>query len=240
MSDVKSFLTVLKNVHLNGINEGCVVTFINNTVVLQAMDMTSAIFTYTSCPFEHEDEQLGILDLNLFIKYLSAYADQDISLTKKENKLVIKVKGGGTTRYILSEVSFIPTYDEDWSPTDEIVQEEVASFSTEPISLKKEQVEDVLKLMGLFNPNSLTIGVSKKGAVSITGGKADTEHTFTAPIGKTDADPCDIRVYSKNIISVLNCLDYEKDPEIYIEEGKSIIITNGDTVWILSPLEIDE
>jgi len=238
MSSITDFVSMLESVHLQGVNEECVVTIADEQASVMAMDMTSSLYVQSSAAFDHEDDQFGVGDLALFIKYLKSYAGVEVEFTRSDNKLKIKPAGGSVTNYLLSEVDLIPTYDSEWEGEDKAT-ECIEEYSGKPTTLRVDRVDEFLKLMGLFSPNSINLTVNKKGAISVHGGN-QTEHQFDIELGKSKCGACDLKVYGPHFVAVLGSLDFEKKPVIYIQDEQPITIVNGGDNWILSPLDSEE
>jgi hypothetical protein len=238
MASVIDFVSMLEAVHLQGVNEECVVTISNDEASVMAMDMTSSLYVQAKAQFEHEDDQFGIGDLALFIKYLNSYSGVEVDFTRSDNKLKIKPKGSSVTNYLLSEVDLIPTYDSDWEGDDK-ANECIEEYSGKATALRADNVSEFLNLMRLFSPNSINLKVDKKGAISVHGGNK-TEHQFDIPLGKSKCGVCNMKVYGPHFVAVLGAIDFEKQPIIYIQDEQPITIVSGDYAWILSPLDNDE
>ncbi len=232
MANVNDLARALSDVHLNNLIEECVVTFDDGKAYIKAMDLTSSLFVQTSAEIDHEDGQCGIANLALFGKYLNLIKDIDVTIKQKENILTVKPAKGSTVKYLLAEVDLIPSYNDEWD--DNILEEELEKF-TGKMSLTQESVSDFLQVMGLFAPNSVYFEVSKKGLVTLHGGR-ETEHQFEVKLGKIkDVDPCTVKVYGKHLTPILSALDFKDDTELFLTEGEAIIISTTQTSWMLQP-----
>ncbi len=236
MSSINGLAKALNDVHLGGLIDDCVVTFEDDKAYIRAMDLTSSLFVETSAEVEHEEGQIGISNLSLFVKYLNTIKDLDVTIKHKENRMSIKPKDGGTVNYMLSEVDLIPSFDDEWEDT--MFEDEIALHGN-PMALKQVRVSDFLSIIGLFQPNSIYFKVSEKGIVSVHGG-AETEHQFDVTLGRVkEPTACEVKVYGKHLTPILAGLNYEEEPQLYLTEGESIVISTTSSNWILEPISSD-
>jgi hypothetical protein len=238
MIGLAEFARMIKDVHLGGIITGCYVTVEDSQAYVIAMDNTQAVVVETTAEFEHEDCSLGIEDLSLFDKYLNTIKDEEVSIKVTEENLVINPKQGAKVTYLLYDVDFIQSFDEEWG-TDVINTEIEGGEYGEPLPVKQENVEDFLQMMGLFGHSSVFINVDKRGVVHLHGGK-ESDHQFDIVIGKIKGvEPFSLKVFGKNLASVLNRVDFSKSPLLYLAEKSSIIIKTETTSWMLRPVELE-
>lgn len=236
MANVLRLVQSLEAVHLGGIVEECVVHIKDNNAHIKAMDMTTTVYIQTDSPFDHEDAELGLGNLSLLIKYLKSYTSGDMEFTRKDNTLTIKPETGGTLKYLLSEVSLVPTYSEEWEEEGDPIEAAIENADCS-ITVNEESVKEFLKLMGLFKPNGVTISVTKRGKVTIQGGN-ETEHQFSVEWGSTEAtikEPIQVRLYGANITAVLSQLDFVDPITLYFVLGEIAIVTEN-TAWVIRPL----
>lgn len=239
MSNINRLVPMLEGVFLGGIIEECILTVKDNEAHIRAMDMTQAVYVQGVCPFEHDDDKMGLGSLSLFIKYLRSYASSEMAFTRTDNVLTVKPESGGTLKYLLSDTDLVPTYDEAWDedPTDPI--DAMIDGQENKLELTETSVKEFLKLMGLFKPNSVTINVTKRGMVILHGGN-ETAHQFDVTLGKIKAPeaPISVKLYGNNITAVLSVVDFSEptfNPVLYLIEGEVVILTES-LAWVLRPL----
>jgi len=239
MSSVARLVSALESVYLGGIVEECVLRVQGNEAHIKAMDMTSSIYTQVNCPFEYEDDVIGLGNLSLLIKYLKSYASSEMDISRADNVLTVKPEKGGTLKYLLSQVDLIPTYNEEWEDGDDPIQAAIDNHTC-TLEIKEESVKEFLKLMSLFKPKGVLINISKRGRVSLHGGNS-TEHQFTVIIGEAGAqeNPIQIKLYGDNISAVLSALDYTEPVNMYVM-GAEIAIVTENAAWVLRPLTDNE
>lgn len=232
MAPINDFARALNDVYLGNIIDECVVTFEDGKAYIKAMDLTSSLFVQTSADIEHDDGQVGIADLTLFVKYLNMIKDIDVTIKQDDNKFIIKPTKGAIVRYLLAEVDLIPSYKEEWP--DDLFEDEITNYG-KSMTLKQENVSEFVSIMNLFNPNSVYFKVDKKGKVTLHGGQ-ETENQFDVYLGKIKGvDHCSIKVYGKLLTPILNAVDYGADPQLYLCNGAPIIVMTEKTNWMLNP-----
>ena len=234
MAPINDFARALNDVYLGNIIDECVVTFEDGKAYITAMDLTSSLLVQTSADIEHDDGQVGIANLTLFVRYLNMIKDIDVTLKQQDNKFIIKPKSGGTVRYLLAEVDLIPSYKEEWP--DDMFEEELKEYA-KSMTLKQDSVSEFLSIMNLFNPNSVYFEVDKKGKVTLHGGQ-ETENQFDVSLGKIKGvDPCSVKVYGKLLAPILSAVDYGADPQLFLLQGSPVIVTTEKTNLMLNPTE---
>lgn len=224
---------LLERVCLNGTINECVLTFKDGVCSCKAMDLTSTIFVATSAKVALDDTTLAFGNMATFIKYIKSITGIDADVTQVDNRLTIKPKGGGTLKFLLAEPDFIPTYDAEWESFDRVAAI-MGDYNSEMV-LTNESISEFSSLMRLFSTKSVTIHVSKKGLVTITGGN-ENEHQFTVTLGKSAFEQCDIELTSGILLAVLSVLDYTENPVIMLAKDKPIIISCNESTWVINPL----
>lgn len=232
-SNVTELSKALTSTFLGGLMEGCVIKVEDKKAGISCMNKSASVFVQTFADLNVEDCAFGIGKLALFVKYINSIKDRPVSLKHVDNKMVFKPSVGSVLRYALTEVDFIPTYDEEWGY--DLVEQELKNFEG-VLPLKSDLISELVKSTAMFEPNSLSFKVDKKGNVVASGG-VESDHNFELPLGKAKGmKECSVEVLSKNILAVFSCLEYEVEPEMYLSEEDGIIITNGSTSWILQPI----
>lgn len=236
MSTVNGLVHVLSDVYLGNLIEECVVIIEDNVAYITAMDMSSSLFVHTKGEVEFKDDTIGISNLGLFIKYLNSLKDMEVKFKRKDNKLTVKPKAGATVNYILADVDLVPTYDEAWQEEGDVIANEVEGFKKgSALKLTQEPIDEFLRVMSMFSPNSVSINIDTKGNVFLHGGSQDNEHQFDVKVGKLKgAEACSIKVFGKHLAPVLFAIDYNANPTLYIEEGIASVIVGTDSAsWML-------
>lgn len=229
MANVNDLARALDNVLLGNLIEECVITFEDDKAYIKAMDLTSSLYIQTVADIEHDDIQIGVGSLPLFVKYLHMISDVDVTIKHKDTRMMIKPKTGGVVNYKLAQVDLIPTFDSDWG---DLIEEALEEYDSST-KLKQVPISEFLSIMGLFTPNSVYFEVDSKGKVILHGGK-ETSHMFEVELGKIKGvDPCSLKVYGKHLTPVLSSIDYNEEPRLYLKQDDAVIISTNKSSWIL-------
>ncbi len=235
---------MLSDVSLNKIITECVINVKDAVATVYAIDLTSTVFVQTNVPLKDmEDCQLGIGDLDLFVKYMNSLSTSNLTLSVKNNRLVVVPTEGASVRYVLSDQDLIVTFDENFVEQGDVIQAEFDEYDYfDGMALTQKAVDSLLTPVNLFAPNSIIFKVSKKGKVTAHSGK-ETEHQIDVAMGSTGkGDGCNVKVYTKHMTSVLNAINFEENPHIFFsaDEESSIVIQTDSSSWILQPIEETE
>lgn len=234
MSSLGALSVLLENVWLNNTINECVLFIADGKVTCKAMDLTGSIYVETSIASDIPDNTLALGNLGTFIKYLKVYTGIDATISRNDNRLTIKPKGGATLKFLLSDPDLIPTYDADWENEDRVAAV-LENFESELI-LTNESISEVVQLMKMFGTKNAVFNVSAKGLVTVTGGN-DSEHQFTGTLGKSTFKPCSIEIAASNLLSVLSVLDYTENPVIKLAADNPIVISCQGSTWVLNGIE---
>jgi hypothetical protein len=240
MSKLTAFSKMIGDVHLNGLITNCLIKIEDNVAKVTAMDHTEAVLVITSAPLEYEDCEIGVEDLAQFSKILKVVEGKNTTITinKDSTAMVIKPEGGAKVTYLLYDADFIQSYNEEWG--DSIISDEIEeSGQDSPIPLDSKSVADFIEIMNVVPHDSVYINVDKRGQIHLHGGK-ESDNQFDLVIGKSkEIGMFSLKVYGKNLVSVLNRVDFTQEPMLYLAQDSSIIITTKTSNWLLKPLELD-
>jgi len=240
MSNIAKLVPLLESVYLGGIIDECVLSVKDGTVSVKAMDMTTSVYVQGSCATDLKDDQMGIGNMSLFIKYLRSYNSSEMEFIHNDNVLTVKPEGGSTLKYLLAETDFVPTYDAEWEDISEDPIETAIGNADYSTLIQESAAQEFLKLMSLFKPNTVTVSVSKRGLITLHGGNS-TEHQFDVQVGKVkienSIDP--IKLYGANITAVFSVLDFTSEVTMHLVSGE-LLLTTEVASWVLRPISSAE
>jgi len=229
MADVKDLSNALKNVHLNGMINDCIVFVRDNKFRIQAMDIANSLFVQTKGDIVLDDVDLGIGEINILFNYLNKLTEADVKLTVDDNILIIKPSKGTIVKYLMSETDLVPSYDEEWP--ENMFKQELENYEHK-FTLGPDVISSFLTMVQTFATNTIFFETDGK-KLYIHGGR-ETEHQFFLPIGKAKGAPkMQTQVYSKNLSSIFRVINSEA--YIYLKENSDVIITSETAGWIIRP-----
>jgi len=175
MGNASALVKFLKKVHLGGTVNNCKITTYDDGIwLVEAIDEKTSILL--SCQEEFktaEDWDLGIGDISTLIKWLSIVSNDEIEVSKKDNRLVLKSKGKGTLKYLLQDIDFISTQleiENDKSPLDKIL-----SAVNLEIKLTADLRTNLISNMSVLKSKLIKL-IFKKGEVIFSiGGQNETQ-----------------------------------------------------------------
>ncbi|RLI66859.1 MAG: hypothetical protein DRO67_00350 [Candidatus Asgardarchaeum californiense] len=242
MIETDKLSAMFTDVSLNKTITECVVNVKDEIATVYALDLTESVFVQTSTDLQGvEDCQFGIGSLDVFVRYLNMIRGSSIKVSIDDSRLIIVPKKGRKLSYLLAEPDLIVTYEDSFLEQGDVIQGEFSDYDYgKGIDLKQEEVKDLLGIISLFDPNSISLRVNSKGKLTIHTGN-ETQHQSDISFGKTSCKECEHKLYSEYFASILSIIKFEHNPKMFIsnEEGSSVIITTDNTGWILQPETVD-
>lgn len=228
-------ITLIDNVHLNGVINEIVMSVEDGVAKVMASDMTQSLFVQSEAATTMEDCKIGMQDISLFAKYLKANKGKEIAITKKDNTLSIKPAGGSLVTYLLSEVELVPTYNSEWDG----IPDRVGTLPIEGnLVVTVDKVSEFLTMMGLFKPNSVELQVNKNGKTTLHGGNSTT-HQFDTTIGVCkEFQQVKMAFFGPQISAIFSAFDFTHTVSIgLVPDDNLMVIKNGHTSWVLSTIQ---
>jgi len=234
-NQLSGFARSIMDVYLGGIIDECVVTVEDGKAKIKAMDLTTTLFVDTVTEFDQDDCVIGVGNMDLLSKII---AITDAITGFSESHIEFKPEKSSKVRFLLFEPDLVPSFNTEW--TDDIVDQELASNNyCEPFKLKASKLEQFKVWNDIFKIPSIGITV-KNGALSFHCGR-EASHQFAVKLGNVSGlDSLSIKVLGKFILPVLNALDFELDPVLYLSEEGPVVIRTKTSTWMIQPLEQDD
>lgn len=247
--NAKDLSRYLKRVYLNGNIKEVILHTSENSIGVQAVDLSNSLFINVISPFGFVDiGALGIPNLDLLIKYLDSVGDNTVTVSRPKvngelgERLVFKTKN--TFKMLLQDPDTIPTAREDEGEENpvEVLERNCKYF----VHVTEEDRQDILKYARLTSPVSVTIYLDKKGKCTIKGGHTN-EHQWEVTCGKAideHGDPAEIsdtvtsEVYGKYVTAIFNALEHSPENS-YIAltelDDYPVLIKQDTDVWAMLP-----
>lgn len=233
-------LKLIKEVHLNGVLEECVLEIKNGKGSVMAVDITSNLIIITKQKITSEDvnETLGLGNLEILSKFLSSMDEEKLKLTMTENQMEIK-RSKRKLLYLLSRPEMIGTSlpsgkdEEKKDPYQKILK-----MMEGNVSLTQSFVKGILSYANILSTKDISLEIKNNLLTCVCG--APNEHQIRITLeNKTDSDEdFSLKINGEHLTKIFSIIDFDKEtpPILRFANEKPIMIDNGKTVWILMPL----
>ena len=237
-------LNLLKEVYLGGVINEAIITLEKGKASIEAVDITASIVYISSASVSTKklNGELGLGNIELFIKFLSTMKDPKLSIALTENRMIVSRKDKRRKlEYLLSQPALIPTRlrmndDDDNDPRDAF--ESMAETKAE---LDESFVKDFSSYIATLKTKIVTIDVDADNATFTLGPKSEHQFKLSLPITE---DPTDddftLKVNGDYLSKILSVLEFNEDDDpitIGFSDGKPIIIEAAPSLWAVSPSE---
>lgn len=242
---IDKFVHMLKNVWLNGLIDECVIKLKKKNAIIEAVDLTNNILVSSKVNVlksSIEKIRLGIIDINIIIKFLSTIKDTKIQAEIDDKNNILKLKREDSKRaisYNLKDPDAIATV-----PDEEIGNKYVDMqdyYSTIDNIFAKDFIA-YINLLGKDSSREANIKYDGENIEFICGVKNENQFSLILDSEVVDLSESggdvDIVVDGEYLSKILNTItfDNENKPYIYIGEDNPLVIKTSDTMWALSPI----
>lgn len=218
---------LLQRVHLKGLIQECVLTVSDGVATVQAIDMSNSIFLHCSQKVGGEDMELGFNNLSTLTKYLDDSGEVEFKIGDKW--LTIKRKGQGQLKFLLLEITQVPTAVKEPDAV-----KKIKKMEGNAIPITDELRERFAYYFGLVKNKSVVFSITKK-KVYIRSNRNDPEQ-FQFAVGKTKAGDMEVEVYSEHLLSILDHANGKKSSLHLAEETPVVVHYNKTNLWALTPI----
>jgi len=237
----QNFINILRNVHLGGIIEECLVDVNKGKAKIEAVDITESIIIITKANIMPKSStmELGLGNLELLIKFLSTLDDSDINFNLSESYFTLKRSDSRRKlEYLLTQPEFISTKlnieDDNEDPYKKMVG--LTDISAE---LTSTFIKDYLNYVGMLKTKDTTIKTGEE-LTFICGGIDDHqfELVLSSDLEGDEDDAFENKVNGEHMAKILSTIEFDEDepPIIMLAENAPVIIENANTIWALMPL----
>ena len=244
-----NFLNMLKQVHLNGVLEECVLEVKKGKGKIEAVDMTNSLIVISENPIMSKDitTTLGLGNLELLIKFLSTIdEDKVIFKNKKKDDHKFFIQRSDSRRkleYLLTDEDLIATKLETEKKKKSTYQR-MAGMMDHSVELTSTFIKDFLSYISLLKTKNVLMKYNHKKEIILFVCGSSNEHRFRLTLsnsveGNEEDKSFDIRIngeYLSRIFSVINFND-DEPPTLSFADEKPIMVEDGKTAWALIPIE---
>lgn len=238
-----SALALLKQVHLGGIINECVMELEKGKATIEAVDITATIVFISTAAIGSKrlSGELGLGNLELFIKFLSTIKEPKLAVQISENRMMVTRKDKRRSLdYLLSQPALIPTRlrmnEEDQSDPAEAFSNMVETRA----ELNDGFTKDFGSYIATLKTKIVTVEVGESDVVFILGPKSEHQFRLSLPLAEENEEEFSLRVNGESLAKILSILEFgEEDEPITIGFGddKPIIIESEGALWAVSPSE---
>lgn len=243
--DKEELVQMLKQCHLGGALEECILDLNKGTGTIRAIDITNTITIFIEAEVaEDVTVELGLGNIELLIKFLTSIHEEKILFSTEDDKQYLEIKREDSKRrlrYLLTTPDVIVTKMEGSSNKPFKKLERKMEYETE---LSSDAIRDFLSYSGLLKEKGTMLrlyNVKKKQQLSLFYGDT-VEHQFEVVLDKDfngDDNEFDIGINGDFVAKIFGVIDYdEDDPPIlsFTNPEMPILIKDKNAMWFITPI----
>jgi hypothetical protein len=237
----ENLANMLRQVHLGGIIDECLLDINNGKGLIEAVDITNALIVVTKGKIMDKgaEEQLGLGNLELLIKFLNTIEDDELAIDISNLYFTLKREDGRRKlEYLLTQPDLIATkvHEED---DDGDSYKKMKSLIENSADLTSTFIKDYLNYINMLKTKDTTISFDGDELTFICGGTDD--HRFELTLSSEvegEEEGYDNKVNGEHLARILSIIDFDEDdpPQIHMAEEKPVLVEDGNALWALLPL----
>lgn len=247
---LKSFIntsvasTMLKQIHLGGVINECVIEIVKGKASVEAIDITNNLVYISTAKIgsKRVSNTIGIGNIELLAKFLSTMTESKLSVDFTENRMLLTRKDKRRRlEYLLSQPALIATklrMDDD--DQDEDMAEKFLNMIEIRADLSESFIKDFNSYISTLKTKIVTIEIDGDDAVFALGPKSEHQFKLSLELNES-SDEFTLRVngdYLSKIFSVIEFGDENAEPvTIGFGEEKPIVIEMEESIWAIVPSE---
>lgn len=247
---VTSFLTMLRQIHLGGLLEECVLTIKEGVGHVEAVDITNSLIVICtkSLMSKNVSAQLGLGNLDILIKFLSTIDNDKLHLKYNESNETSgfelkKSNGRRKLNYLLTQPDLIATQLQSDEKKKKDPYKKMLAMMDYKIALTSSFIKDFLSYINLLKTKDVSLEFDGSELVTfICGGTND--HKFELVLStkvesdEDESDEFNIKINGEFLAKILMAIDFDNDnpPTLSFAEDKLVMIEDGNAAWALVPL----
>lgn len=246
----ESLNDMLRKVQLGNIINECMLSIRGGRGYIEAIDITNSLIAITDSRISEDasiEDDLGLGNLELLIKFISTLNQEETSLSYNSESLTISRKDNRRRlKYLLTEPSMIATrlaFDEE--DKKEETRLKLLDLTTHDADLTYTVIKDLLSYMGVVKQKDTSVFYNdeKQMLSFIIGGAED--HKITLELSNTvgcrlEDDPMksfSLQINGEHLSKIFQHIDYNEDnpPIIFVGAKNVVAIEDGNNFWALYP-----
>jgi hypothetical protein len=237
-------LGMLKDCHLAGVMEECVLNVRKGQGSIEAVDITNSLMVMAKTKIADKSigGSFGLGNLELLIKFLSMTDDKKMKVKNSSRQMNIqRIDGQRKLNYLLTEPELISTRltTDDDEPTDPL--EKLSGLMKYRVVISQKIIKDFLSYIGMLKDKDTTIEFDGEKAITfVCGGKNDHQLRLKskAKVKGKSKKAFDFKLSGEHLARIFNAIDYDEEDPPYMRfaKKKPTIIYNKSTAWALMPV----
>lgn len=242
----ENLLTMLRQCHLGGALEECILEIEEGGGIIKAIDITNTITVSIKGNISKEmDGELGLGNIDLIIKFLASMEDKKILIKVSSSKQHLELQspnGKRRLRYLLTVPDMVVTKMETKKKNPFRALEKKMENE---IKLNEKTIHDFLSYSAILKEKNTSLrltDVKEKKRLSIIYGDL-TEHQFEIVLDEDyqtgEDNGFDIVVNGEFIARIFNVIQYDEDnpPTLsFTNADMPILIKDKSAMWFVTPI----
>jgi len=237
-----NLLSLLKQTHLGGIINECVLTVNKGKGLIEAIDITNTVVFIAkgnigSRRFKGE---YGLGNLDMIIKFLSTMQDSKLNVKTTENRLVLARKDARRRLdYLLSQPQLIATRLR-MDDNDEDIKAKFLDAIEHTAELDERFVKDFGSYMATLKTKIVTIRVDGDDVWFDLGPKSEHQFKLSLELEEPSDDVFQLKVNGEYLARIFSAIEFDDEEPTTInfgDEDAPIVITSVLGMWAVSPSE---
>jgi len=245
----RNFLNMLKQVHLNGILEECILKVKKGKGKIEAVDMTNSLIVISKNSIMSKDvtTTLGLGNLELLIKFLSTLEEDKVIFNEKKKDdykfFIQRADSRRKLEYLLTGTDLIATKLET-EKKGRSTYKKMTEMMDYNVELTSTFIKDFLSYISLLKTKNVLMKYNpKKEKISFVCGSSN-EHRFRLTLsnsveGNEEDKGFNIKINGEYLSRIFSVIDFNEDepPKLSFADEKPIMVEDGKTAWALIPIE---
>jgi len=239
-------LGMLKDCHLAGVMEECVLDISAGQGSIEAVDITNSLMVITKSKITSKSisGSFGLGNLELLIKFLSMNNDKKMNVKNTSRQMNIKrIDGQRKLNYLLTDPELIATRLIDDDDVDKPVDplKKLSGLMKYKVIISEKIIKDFLSYIGMLKDKDITIEFDGKKYITVVcGGENDHQLRLKskAKVKGKSKKAFGFKLNGEHLAHIFNVIEYDAEdpPVMRFAKKKPTMITRKSTAWALMPV----
>lgn len=244
-----SLLGMLRQIHLGGLLEECVLEIKDGVARVEAVDITNSLIIICQKTIMNKNisVDLGLGNIGILLKFLSTMDNDKLVFKHSDTGFELKkTNGRRKLDYLLTNPELIATQLQADEEKKKDPLKKMHNMMGQKIELTQSFIKDFLSYINLLKTKDVSIEFDGDEEVAfICGGKND--HNFelilsTEAESEDEEDAFCIKVNGEYLANIFTTISFDEDdpPMLSLAEDKLVMIENDSATWALVPLTVTD